>query len=247
MATLTRPSVVLIATYNERDNVCPLISRLLALPAGVDVLVVDDDSPDGTARAVAESFGADPRVTLVVRTGRRGYGTAMVEGFRRCLQRPADLVVTMDADFAHDPAAVPLLLEAARDADVVIGSRYAGGIRVLNWSPQRLLLSMFANAYARTILGSRIKDMTSGFRCYRRAALEAVDLSRLRARGYAFLVQTLYCAERLGLAVREVPIVYTERHAGHSKMSKAVILESAVMPWKLRFSGRVRRGAPSRP
>lgn len=232
---------MLIATYDEQENIGRLIERLLALPDGVEVLVVDDASPDGTADLVREAFGDDSRVHLVVRAEDRGYGKAMVEGFRWCLNEEVSRVVTMDADFAHDPETVPSLLKATAEADVVVGSRYAGGIRVLNWSPQRLLLSVFANAYARTILGSRIRDMTSGFRCYRREVLEAMDFDRLRARGYAFLVQMLYYAEQAGFRIKEVPIVYTERRAGQSKMSKAIMLESAVVPWKLRLWRRVLR------
>lgn len=231
-------NLVLIATYEERENIGRLIERLLALPDGVEVLVVDDASPDGTAESVRETFESDSRVHLIVRSGPRGYGTAMVEGFRWCLDEGVSCIVTMDADFAHNPAAVPSLLEASEEADVVVGSRYAGGIRVLNWSPQRLLLSVFANAYARTILGSKIRDMTSGFRCYRREVLEAMDFDRVRARGYAFLVQMLYYAEQLDYRIKEVPIVYTERRAGQSKMSKAIMLESAVVPWKLRLRRR---------
>jgi dolichol-phosphate mannosyltransferase len=204
----------------------------------LEVVIVDDSSPDGTADLVRERFEEDGRVHLIMRAGDRGYGTAMVEGFRWCLKAGAGRVVTMDADFAHDPDAVPLLLEASEESDLVIGSRYAGGVRVLNWSPQRLLLSMFANRYARTILGSKVRDMTSGFRCYRREVLKSIGMDRLRARGYAFLVQMLYYTERAGFEVQEVPIVYTERRAGQSKMSKAIMFESALVPWKLRFSGR---------
>jgi len=237
---------VLIATYNERENIVHLIERVLELPEALEVLVVDDSSPDGTADLVRERFRGEGRVHVIVRSGDRGYGSSMVEGFRWCLGARAGRVLTMDADFAHDPGAIPSLLEASEVADLVIGSRYAGGVRVLNWSPQRLLLSMFANRYARTILGSKVRVMTSGFRCYRREVLEAIDMGRVRARGYAFLVQMLYCAEQAGFRVREVPIVYTERRAGQSKMSKSIMLESALVPWKLLLSrGGARRGRVS--
>jgi dolichol-phosphate mannosyltransferase len=236
---------VVIATYNERANVERLGPELLALEPPTELLVVDDNSPDGTAQAVEELAQRFPgRVHLVRRPRKMGYGTAFVAGIAEGRRLGATEIISMDADRSHDPADVPGLLETLRGGnwDVVVGSRYAGGVRVLNWPVYRLFLSVFANNYARLLLGLPVKDATSGFRAYRAEVFDAVDLSLVRARGYAFLVETLYRIKRQGMRIGEHPIIFSERRDGQSKMSRRVILEAAWRPWwllLLRLLGRV--------
>ena len=224
---------VIIPTYNERDNIAPLVERLLEHD-GVNVLVVDDASPDGTG-AVADAVAAHHpgRVEVLQRTSNRGFGRSYVDGIRHAIARRADLICQMDADFSHDPAQLPALLAAAERADVVIGSRYVAGGGVVNWKKRRQLLSRFANAYVRAITHVAARDCTSGYRCWRREALEALPLDAFVSDGYSFLVEMLFTAARQGRKIVEVPITYVERREGQSKMSRAVIFESVVMPWRL--------------
>jgi dolichol-phosphate mannosyltransferase len=177
----------------------------------------------------------DPRVVPVIREGKLGYGSAVLEGFRKALDLGSTYIVTLDADFSHDPKEIPALLAALEKADIAIGSRYTGGVRVLNWHVSRLLLSLFANRYVRTILGIPVDDATSGYRAYRRRAIEAILESRIDSQGYSFLVEILYRAYKRGMQITEVPIVYSERREGQSKMSKGVIFEAMLRPWLLRF------------
>jgi len=224
---------VIVPTYNERDNIASLVERLLEHD-GVNVLVVDDASPDGTG-AVADAAAAQHpgRVEVLHRTGNRGFGRSYVDGITRAIARRADLICQMDADFSHDPAQLPALLAAADRADVVIGSRYVAGGGVVNWKKRRQLLSRFANAYVRAITHVAARDCTSGYRCWRREALESLPLDAFVSDGYSFLVEMLFTAARQGRRIVEVPITYVERREGQSKMSQAVILESAIMPWRL--------------
>ena len=224
---------VIIPTYNERDNIAPLVERLLEHD-GVTVLVVDDASPDGTG-AVADAAAAQHpgRVEVLHRTGSRGFGRSYVDGIKQAIAQRADLICQMDADFSHDPAQLPALLAAAGRADVVIGSRYVPGGGVVNWKKRRQLLSRFANAYVRAITHIAARDCTSGYRCWRREALESLPLDGFVSDGYSFLVEMLFTAARQGRRIVEVPITYVERREGQSKMSRAVIFESAIMPWRL--------------
>jgi dolichol-phosphate mannosyltransferase len=226
-------AVVIVPTYNERENIPPLVEALLRHD-GVRVLVVDDQSPDGTG-AVADAMASrhPGRVDVLHRTGNRGFGRSYVDGIARALTTDADLICQMDADFSHDPASVPSLLAAAREADLVIGSRYVEGGGVVNWPLHRRLLSRFANAYVRAITHVTAHDCTSGFRCWRREALASLRLDTFVSDGYSFLVEMLFVASRQGRRVAEVPIVYEERREGQSKMSRAVIVESAITPWRL--------------
>jgi len=240
---------VVIATYNERDNIVSLISAIRKLRPEFRILVVDDSSPDGTGRVVAELAGGDGRVNLISRPGKAGYGSAVLAGFQEALRLGADRIFTMDADHSHDCRVLAELDRALESCDLVIGSRYRGGIRVLNWSPARLLLSLGANAYARRLLRMDFADCTSGFRGYRRAAVRGLLRERIAAAGYVFLVETLYAASRAGCVIREVPIVYTERRAGRSKMSRAGIWEAAYRPWLLiarELPGRLIRSGEGR-
>jgi dolichol-phosphate mannosyltransferase len=235
LSEASEPKVaIVVATYNERENMERLVPILLALPIGASVIVVDDGSPDGTGAAVRKAGENCPgRVDLIERGGKLGYGSAFVQGFRRALENGSDKIVSMDADFSHDPQSIPGMIEKLTDHDMAIGSRYVGGIRILNWSMSRLLLSCGANRYINTILRFGLTDCTSGFRAYRADVLRAIDLERAGSRGYAFLVEILEMATRKRFSVAEFPIVYTERQAGRSKMSRGVILEAVFRPWQL--------------
>jgi dolichol-phosphate mannosyltransferase len=234
-------ALVIIPTYNERENIPPLVEALLKHD-GVRVLVVDDQSPDGTGEA-ADAAAAQHRgrVDVLHRTSLRGFGRSYIDGIKRAIREPIDLVCQMDADFSHDPARLPDLIAAAQRADVVIGSRYVRGGAIVNWPKRRRLLSRFANVYVRTLTGLSARDCTSGYRCWRRDALATLPLDRFVSDGYSFLVEMLFLAARQGRRIAEVPITYVERREGQSKMSRAVILESAITPWRLvATEGRVR-------
>ena len=233
----TDRTLIVVPTYNERENVASLVARLLEVAPGADVCLLDDDSPDGTADLALELFGSDPRFSVLRRTGKpRGYGRSLLDGYRRCLEAGYARLLQLDADFSHDPASIPSLLEAG--ADVVIGSRYCAGGAVENWPLRRRLLSRFANRYVCRITGLRARDSTSGFRCYTPRALRRLLESRVAGEGYAFLVEAVYHAHRAGLSIKEVPITFTDRREGKSKMSRGVIFESVLMPWRLRFAKR---------
>jgi len=226
-------ALVVVPTYNERENLPTLVAGLMK-HANVRVLVVDDNSPDGTgaiANALAREFAG--RVEVMHRTGRRGLGRSYVDGLGHAIRQPVDLVCQMDADLSHDPAQMPALLEAAADADVVIGSRYIPGGRIVNWPKRRQLLSRFANLYIRTVTRLSAHDCTSGYRCWRRDALASLPLDRFVSDGYSFLVEMLYRAARDGRRIGEVPITFVERRLGESKLSRAILLESAITPWRL--------------
>jgi len=226
--------LVVIPTYNEAENIHNLIPLVLK-QGPLDVLVVDDGSPDGTAAAVREFGEKDPRVHLITRNGKQGLGTAYVAGFRFALERDYDFIFEMDADFSHDPAALPAFLRSIQNADLVIGSRYTDGVRVLNWPIKRLLLSYFANVYTRLLIGLPIHDATGGFKCYRRAVLEAINLEKIKSNGYAFQIEMSYKAWRKKFRLVEIPIVFLDRQAGTSKMSKGIVYEAFFMLWKLRL------------
>ena len=230
--------LVIIPTYNERENIGPLLDRLLALPFGLEVLVVDDRSPDGTAELVEERRRQEPRVHLLQRPAKLGLGSAYRDGFRYALERGAEYVFEMDADFSHDPDAIGGFLEQARDCDLVLGSRYLNGrVTVVNWPLSRLILSYTANAYARWITGLPVQDCTGGFKCFRRRALESVRLDRVRSDGYAFQIEMTYHCWKGGMRIREIPIVFVDRRAGISKMNRRIIWEALWTVWRLRFGG----------
>lgn len=218
---------VVTPTYNERDNIGPLTERLFGLGIpNLTVLVVDDNSPDGTGALLDELTARYPRLKVLHRPAKAGLGTAYVAGFRMALDAGADYLCSMDADFSHDPAHLPTLIRAAAHADLVLGSRYVRGGRVANWAWQRRVASRLANAYARLILGVRVHDLTGGFKCYRRRTLERIDLSRCSSVGYSFLIETTYRAIKAGARVVEVPITFTERKFGQSKLDFAIARES---------------------
>jgi dolichol-phosphate mannosyltransferase len=225
--------LVIIPTYDERANLAPLLERLLAIP-DLRILVVDDASPDGTGQ-LADQFAAAnrARVQVLHRTGKRGLGLSYIDGMYVALRTDATHICQMDADLSHNPADVPRLLAAAEQAEFVIGSRYVPGGRIENWPLHRRLLSAFANRYIRAITRLTIRDCTSGFRCWRREALEQLPLASIRSDGYAFIVELAWEASRAGLRCAEVPITFVERREGASKLSGMVIIESAIVPWRL--------------
>lgn len=228
--------VVVIPTYNERENLPRLVPQVLAQDPRLEVLVIDDASPDGTGAIADDLAAADPRVHVLHRRGKLGLGTAYLTGFRWALERGYAYVFEMDADFSHDPAHLPQFLEAIRNADVVLGSRYLEGrVTVVNWPISRLLLSYGANIYARLITGLPIADATGGYKCFRREVLEAIDLDRIESEGYAFQIEITLRAWKKGFRIKEIPIVFTDRDVGESKMSKRIIWEAVWKVWKLRL------------
>jgi dolichol-phosphate mannosyltransferase len=230
--------LVVVPTYNEIENLRPLVGRLLALELDLGVLVVDDASPDGTGRLADELAAADGRVRVLHRAGKEGLGRAYVAGFRWALQHTdARLVAQMDADFSHDPDRLPALAAAARAGAVAIGSRYTAGGGVENWGLGRRALSRGGSLYARLVLGLPVRDVTGGFKCWPREALAGLELERLRAGGYGFQVETTYRAHRAGFPLAEVPIVFVDRRVGQSKMSLGIALEALWLVWRLRLGG----------
>jgi dolichol-phosphate mannosyltransferase len=225
------PAWLVLPTYNEAENLEPLIEAALAeLPADARVLVVDDNSPDGTGR-IADRLGAEEeRIEVLHRPRKEGLGPAYLAGFRRALDAGAAFVLEMDCDFSHDPADLPRLLAAAGNADLAIGSRYVPGGSVENWTPLRRAISRGGSAYARLVLGLRVRDLTGGFKCFRSEVLEAIPFDSITARGYAFQVELTYCVARAGLRIVEIPIVFRERRAGSSKMGGGIVLEAF---WKV--------------
>ena len=226
-------AVVVVPTYNERDNLPQLLTGLLQYPA-LKVLIVDDKSPDGTGQLAEHIAREHPgRIDVLHRTGHRGFGRSLLEGLTRATQGTADFVFQMDADLSHDPKYLADMMAAASDADLVIGSRYLHGVSVVNWPLRRIILSAFANQYVRAVTRLSVRDCTSGFRCWRREALARLPMGRLESEGYSLLVEMLYLAERSGCRIVESPIIFVERRQGVSKMSSRVMVESALTPWRL--------------
>jgi dolichol-phosphate mannosyltransferase len=226
--------IVVIPTFNERDNIPRIVPQVLAQDPEIEVLVVDDNSPDGTSGVVEEMRRHMARIHLLHRTQREGIGPAYKAGFQQALEMGADLVVQMDADFSHPPGALPEFFTYAGDADVVLGSRYLNGITVVNWPIERLLLSYFGNTYIRAITRLPVRDTTGGFKCWRREALQAIDLGSVRSNGYAFQIEMTYRLWRKGMRIREVPIIFMDRTVGDSKMSKRISIEALWIVWWLR-------------
>ncbi len=227
--------LVIVPTYNERDNIDPLIEKVLSLPHGLDILVVDDGSPDGTAQAVQAWQQRSSRVHLLQRPGKMGLGSAYRDGFRFALANGAEYVFEMDADFSHDPNALGEFLHHIQDADIVLGSRYLNGVTVVNWPLSRLILSYTANLYTRVITGMPLADATGGFKCFRRRALEGIRLDKVKSEGYSFQIEMSYRCWRRGFRIKEIPIVFVDRRAGVSKMSRRIVWEAAGMVWRLRL------------
>ncbi len=226
---------VITPTYNEAQNVGILIPRILSLGPEYHVLVVDDNSPDGTAGVVEGLMKADKRISILKRPGKQGLGSAYIAGFKRALANGADFVVEIDADHSHDYKDIPRFLEKMDEYDLVIGSRYIKGISVIDWPLSRLLLSYFGNVYARIVTGLETVDNTSGFKCFKRKVLEAIDLDAIHSNGYAFQIEMNFNARMRGFRLGEVPVIFWGRYSGVSKMSGNIVREAVLVAWRLRF------------
>ncbi len=229
-------TLVLLPTYNERENIIPLVKAIMDLPVPVDVLVIDDGSPDGTAAAVDDQFGGQSRVQVLRRAKKLGLGTAYTAGFRHAINQGYDAAITMDADFSHNPVHIPEIMQTSTNADLVIGSRYVPGGATQNWSWVRILISRIANSMAHMVLSLQPSDCTSGFRLYQKRALQELDFETVVAEGYSYLVEILFRAAKRNLRVAESPIIFVERRAGKSKISRTEIFKAIQTIFRLRFS-----------
>jgi dolichol-phosphate mannosyltransferase len=229
-------AIVIIPTYNELHNIQKLIPDVLSLyDKEIDILVVDDNSPDGTGKFVEELSKSNEQVHVLIREKKMGLGTAYCAGFKYALQHGYEYIFEMDADFSHDPKELANFLVAIKDHDLVIGSRYLTGVNVINWPMQRLLLSFFANKYTRIITGMPITDSTGGFKCFRRKVLESINLDNIKSNGYSFQIEMNFKTWKKGFKIGEIPIIFYDRQLGKSKMSKKIVREAALLVWKLRF------------
>lgn len=239
--TAERAGIVVVPTYNERDNLPRLVDAIHAKELNLDILVVDDNSPDGTGEIADDLVRQGKVVHVLHRPGKLGLGSAYVDGFHWVLKRDYPLIFQMDADFSHDPESLPEFIEAIKDVDVVIGSRYISGITVVNWPLKRLLLSYFANMYSRCITGLPIRDTTGGFKCFRRRALEAINLKTISSEGYSFQIEMNFRVWRAGFRMKEISIFFRDRQMGTSKMDFKINREAVWMVWELRFKALIGR------
>jgi dolichol-phosphate mannosyltransferase len=239
----TSKTLVIVPTYNEKDNLPMMVQRLLNLPVKVDMLVVDDNSPDGTGKIADELAAKHPSINVLHRATKNGLGRAYCDGFKWALERDYAFIMEMDGDFSHNPDDIPRFLETIdkEQADLALGSRYCNGIRVINWPLGRLLLSMSAAKYVRLITGLPISDPTGGFKCFRRRALESIDIDKVRSNGYSFQIEMTHKLWRQGMKVVEVPIIFTDRFQGSSKMSRKIVYEALFMVWRLLVQNGFRR------
>jgi dolichol-phosphate mannosyltransferase len=229
-------ALVVVPTYNEKENIREIISSVLGLRPDIEILIVDDNSPDGTGRIVDEIAESESRVHVIHREGKMGLGSAYIAGFQWALKdTDAKYIFEMDADFSHDPGAIPVFLEKIESNDVVLGSRYLRGITVVNWPLSRLILSYGANFYTRIVTGLPLKDSTGGFKCFRREVLESLPLDTIRSDGYSFQIEMNFFCWKKKFRILEIPIIFTDRRVGISKMSKKIVWEAAFMVWRLRF------------
>jgi dolichol-phosphate mannosyltransferase len=228
-------TLVIIPTYNEQENIREIVPEILEKDPSIDILIVDDNSPDGTGRIADEMATKNLRMKVLHRETKSGLGTAYKTGFRYALENGYDYVFEMDADFSHDPKYIPDFLKAIKDADLILGSRYISGVNVINWPISRLLLSYYANVYTRWVTGLPVKDATGGFKCFRREILEKIDLDRVQSEGYSFQIEMSFKAWKKGFRIKEIPIVFEDRRVGQSKMSKKIVREAIWRVWKLRI------------
>ncbi len=240
-------TLIIIPTYNERENVRAIARAVLEGIPKANVLFVDDNSPDGTGDIADELAAADERIHVLHRKSKDGLGRAYLAGFKWALERDYEFIFEMDADFSHDPKAILQFLDAAKNADLVLGSRYVGGIRIINWPLHRLFLSRGAGMYVKLITGMPFTDPTGGYKCFRRRVLEAIDLDHINSNGYSFQVEMTHRAWMKGFKIVETPIVFEERRSGESKMSKRIVFEALAEVWRLFFSARCRRKPPVQP
>ena len=234
-------TLIVVPTYNERENLPQLVKRLLSLPVAVDMLIVDGNSPDGTGKIADELAAKYSQLHVIHETEKKGLGRAYIASFKWALEKGYEFIFEMDSDFSHNPDDIPQFLEAAKDADLVLGSRYINGIRIINWPLRRLMLSKFAANYVQIITGMPFTDPTGGYKCFRRSALEAIDLDAVRSNGYSFQIEMTHKIWRKGLKIVEVPIIFTERFQGRSKMTGHIIQEALIMVWRLWFQNGMRR------
>ncbi|HKI79990.1 MAG TPA: polyprenol monophosphomannose synthase [Ignavibacteriaceae bacterium] len=234
---MAEKSLIIIPTYNEQENITTLIPDILNRYKNLDldILVVDDNSPDGTAKLVQELAASNPRIKILSRPNKMGLGTAYITGFKYALENSYDYIFEMDADYSHDPKEIKNFLKAIKKYDLVLGSRYVKGVNVVNWPMRRLLLSYFANYYTRIITGLPICDTTGGFKCFNRKVLEAINLDEVKSNGYTFQIEMTFKAWKKGFKIGEIPIIFIDRTAGHSKMSRKIVYEAIFMVWKLRI------------
>ena len=228
-------TLIIIPTYNELENLPRLLPEVLSKEEGIHILIVDDNSPDGTAAFVEDQMTNNNRIHLIKRPSKQGLGTAYIAGFKFALKNGYDFVFEMDADFSHDPKEIPRFLDEIKNSDVVLGSRYINGVNVINWPMRRLLLSSFANFYTRSITGMPVHDATGGYKCFRIKVLQAIDLDKVKSNGYAFQIEISFKAWKKGFKVKEIPIIFVDRVKGKSKMSKKIVREAVTMVWKLRL------------
>ena len=234
-------TLIVVPTYNERENLPALAQKILALPVAVDLLVVDDNSPDGTGKIADDLASAHPSIGVLHRAEKNGLGRAYIAGFQWALDRGYEFVFEMDGDFSHNPDDIPVMLEAANGADLVLGSRYVNGIRIINWPLRRLMLSKAAATYVQWITGMPFTDPTGGYKCFRRRALQAIKLQEVESNGYSFQIEMTHRLWRQGMKIAEVPIIFTDRFQGHSKLSRGIVREALWMVWRLWFQNGMRR------
>jgi dolichol-phosphate mannosyltransferase len=237
-------TIIIVPTYNERDNLPEIVMRLMSLAVEVDLLVVDDNSPDGTGKLADELAKMNERVHVLHRSAKEGLGRAYCAGFVWALARQYEFIFEMDGDLSHNPGDIPAFLDAAKNADLVLGSRYSNGIRVINWPLKRLMLSMAAAKYVQVITGMPFTDPTGGYKCFRRATLKSIDLDSIRSNGYSFQIEMTHKIWRQGMRIAEVPIIFTDRFQGRSKMSGDIVQEAFVMVWRLLAQNNFRRNPP---
>jgi dolichol-phosphate mannosyltransferase len=228
--------IIVIPTYNERDNIAAIIQAIFFHAPEVNILVVDDGSPDGTGAIIKGLMEQDARLHFIERAGKMGLGTAYCRGFEYALEKGFDVVFEMDADFSHDPKELPRFLKEIEDHDLIIGSRYISGVNVVNWPMSRLLLSYFASIYTRVITGMPVKDATGGFKAFRADVLKKINLKRIRSNGYAFQIEMNFKAWKAGARIKEIPIIFIDRRSGVSKMSRKIVYEAVFLVWKLRIA-----------
>ena len=228
-------TLVIIPTYNERENIERIVPQVLEQDPSIHILIVDDGSPDGTGEIADQMAKDNDRVHVLHRKGKGGLGTAYIAGFKYALEGSYDLILEMDCDFSHDPKSLPKFLEAVQDADLILGSRYISGVNVINWPMSRLLLSYYANVYSRWVTGLPVRDATGGFKCYRREVLQAINLDKVKSNGYSFQIEMSFRAWKKGFKIKEIPIIFEDRKAGQSKMSKKIVREAIWMVWRLRW------------
>lgn len=228
-------ALIIIPTYNECENIPRLVKEIFFYQKDIHVLFIDDNSPDGTAKIIKDLQKQNNHIHVLERPGKMGLGTAYLAGFKYALGKGYDFIFEMDADFSHDPKEIPVFLKTIEDKDLVLGSRYIKGVNVVNWPMRRLLLSFFANMYSRVVTGLPIRDATGGFKCFRREVLEKIDLKKIKSNGYAFQIEISFKAWRNGFRIQEIPIIFIDRQAGISKISKSIMWEALFLVWKLRW------------